>query len=451
MNTPTLPAPMPQPFDDGRWVPAPAVGLGRVCSTCCPPRYRGPDPRRWLDNAPRPDTVQLAIACRQAGYERHTATVLRAAGLTRQARLRAQQLFPFGLGPVLGDLMLPADGGGDMLRALTDVAESLFARRRPPRVLAVCPWGSADSAGCGRDPFGRLVHDHCRTATGPLPAWRTKSWARWTWRTAEAVDRLPAHLMRPGSEPAVEDAPRRIEAGRIGPVILLIGSDGPAQRARASYGALLALVLQLKPARLDDFAAIVMLHDHLRATPRTPSAWGWHGYAPRSLFTAALQARHASIHHGPDDRLVKDLACFLAPDRRPERVAQGLLEEGWDDQVYGNDALESRLRAAVRAATTADTELWEHTTQGQRLILLDHPDLLRAVRSAFEDELLVHNEEVDRALAKLKPEERKVAQCREAGLTWKQAALKAGQPTSMGERVRRKLKRLLTEDRRRRR
>ncbi|MFF8932012.1 hypothetical protein ACF1AO_32635 [Streptomyces longwoodensis] len=48
-----------------------------------------------------------------------------------------------------------------------------------------------------------------------------------------------------------------------------------------------------------------------------------------------------------------------------------------------------------------------------------------------------------RVLAKLSPAERKVADCwAAAGLTWKQAALKAGQPVSMGERVRRKLNRL---------
>ncbi|GGM19030.1 hypothetical protein GCM10010129_74140 [Streptomyces fumigatiscleroticus] len=52
-------------------------------------------------------------------------------------------------------------------------------------------------------------------------------------------------------------------------------------------------------------------------------------------------------------------------------------------------------------------------------------------------------EAVSRVLAKLTAMERAVAQCYTAdGLTWKQAALKAAQPASMGERVRRKLKRL---------
>lgn len=59
---------------------------------------------------------------------------------------------------------------------------------------------------------------------------------------------------------------------------------------------------------------------------------------------------------------------------------------------------------------------------------------------------------MDRVLSKLSPAERKVADCyATTGLTWKQAALKAGQPSSMGDRVRRKLKRLGTEYQRRRR
>lgn len=103
-------------------------------------------------------------------------------------------------------------------------------------------------------------------------------------------------------------------------------------------------------------------------TPVGPHAWGWRGYAPRSMFTAALQARHASVHRGPDDILVKHLGRYLAPDRRPDRIAQRLLQDGWDEHVHGNDDLEARLRAAIRAATSADTELWERTTQRQRVL-----------------------------------------------------------------------------------
>ncbi|WP_327238845.1 MULTISPECIES: hypothetical protein [unclassified Streptomyces] len=451
MNTPALALAFVPGLAGCEWGPAPA-DLGSTCPSCCPPApHRGPDPRRWLDGTPRPDTTRLALACALVGFEGHTATLIQASELTRRARLRAQQLFPYGLGPVLGDLMLPADGGGDMLRALTDVVQSLFARRRPPRVHPVCPWGSTDGAGCGRDPFGRLVHDHCRTPIGPVPPWRAKSWAAWTRRTAHALDRLLPHLLqqrRP--QPADEVVPRRIEAGKIGPITLLIGRDGPAQRARASSSALTALILALKPAHLDDFTALVMLHNHLKTPSGGPSAWGWHGYAPRSLFTAALQARHASVHHGHDDILVENLARHIAPDRRPERIAQGLLQEGWDDQVHGDDELEARLRAAVRAATSADTELWERTTSRQRVFPLDNADLLVGGGAADED-VLGRSEEVDRVLAKLSPAEREVADCYAVtGLTWQQAALQAGQPTLMGERVRRKLKRLAKEFQRRR-
>ncbi|MDN3271499.1 hypothetical protein [Streptomyces sp. MA15] len=436
-------------MEDCGWIAAPATGLGRTCPSCRPPaQRRSPDTRRWLDGIPRPDPAQLAAACASFSYEQHTATLIRAAELTRRARLRAQQLFPYGLGPVLGDLMLPTDGGGDTLRALTDVAQSLFAHRRPPRIYPVCPWGCTHGTGCGRDPFGRLVHDHCRTPVGPVSAWRLKSWAVWTWRTAQVLDRLPLHLVQHAPRPAEPSVPRRIGAGKIGPITLLIGHDGPAHRASKSRSALYTLVQHLKPAHLDFLTAFNMLHRHLGFTPVGHHPYGWRGYSARSLFTAALQARHASVHQGPDDILVEHLAHYLAPDKRPERIAHGLLQEGWDDQVYSNDEVEARLRTAVRTATAADTELWERTRQ--RILALDNADLLTS--GVVPDENMSDGAgAVDRVLAKLTPAERKVADCyAAAGLTWKQAALKAGQPISMGERVRRKLKRLGMEYKRRR-
>ncbi|WP_457493215.1 hypothetical protein [Streptomyces sp. P5_D11] len=281
MNPPAHPT-APASSEDCDWTPVLKVGLGRACDSCRPSgASRGPDPRRWLEGIPRPDTGRLALACALVGYEEHTATIERAAALTMRARLRAQQLFPYGLGPVLGDLMLPADGGGDMLRALSDVAESLFARRGLPRTYPVCPWGSTVPHGCGRDPFGRLQHDHCHAPSGPVPAWRAKSWAVWTWRTACALDRLPPHLIQHRHPRPVDmAAPGRIEAGMIGPIVLLIGKDGPAQRARASSDALTALILALKPAHVDDRAALFGLNDHLKPPRGGPFVWGWRGYAP---------------------------------------------------------------------------------------------------------------------------------------------------------------------------
>ncbi|APE26806.1 hypothetical protein [Streptomyces venezuelae] len=107
---------------------------------------------------------------------------------------------------------------------------------------------------------------------------------------------------------------------------------------------------------MDDRTALFELYDRLKTPRSCPSAWGWHGYASRSLFTAALQGRHASIHHGPDDDVVERFARRIALNRRHERIAQGLLEEGWDEQVHTDDQLQARLRAAVHAATSADTE-----------------------------------------------------------------------------------------------
>ncbi|MFD6334233.1 hypothetical protein ACFWGI_32260 [Streptomyces niveus] len=441
MKTATHPT-VPAQTEDYGATPLLTVSLGRTCSGCRPSHpHRGPDPRRWLEETPRLDTDRLARACARVGYAEHTATIERTAALTRRARLRAQQLFPYGLGPVLGDLMLPTDGAGDMLRALSDVVESLFARRRPPRTHPVCPWGSTDRLGCGRDPFGQLQHDHCQSPSGPVPAWRATSSALWTWRTARALDRLPPHLIQHHHPQPVDiRVPGRVGAGMIGPIVLLIGKDGPAQRARASSRALTALILELKPAHVDDRTALFRLHDHLRPPPGGPSAWGWRGYAPRSLFAAALQARHASVHHGPDDVIVEHFARHVAPDRRRERIAQGLLEEGWDEQVLTDDGLKTRLRAAFRAATSADTELWERTVRRQRVVPLDDADLI--ADSGTLDAHLGPKEKANLVLAKLSPDELKVARCyADAGLTWKQAALKAGQREEMGARVRRKLKR----------
>ncbi|MFJ6292697.1 hypothetical protein ACIQJX_04985 [Streptomyces griseoviridis] len=446
MNTRSNPD--PGALQDLGWVAGPAAGLGHACARCRPTTWnREPDSRRWLESTPRHDTAQLAASCALAGYERHTATVLRTAEITRQARRRAQQLFPYGLGPVLGDLMLPTDGGGDMLHALTDVAQSMFARRRPPRLFLVCPWGSTDSAGCGRDPFGRLLHDHCRTPDDPVPAWRSKSWAVWSWRTAQELNRLPPQLMQHHPQPAEEGLPRRIGAGMIGPITVLIGRDGPAHRARHSRSALYTLVQRLGPTHLKPTTVLGMLHRHLGFTIVGPHAYGWRGYAPRSLFTAALQARHASVHQGPDDVLVEHLARYIG--RRTEGTVQGLLQDGWDDQVLGNDDLQARLRAAVRAASLADTELWERTRQGVHV--MDNPDILADGKEPTRD-TSDQEEAVSRVLAKLTAAERAIAECYAAdGLTWKQAALKAAQPASMGERVRRKLKRLGAEYPRRRR
>ncbi|MGW1728683.1 hypothetical protein ACWCQK_38125 [Streptomyces sp. NPDC002306] len=133
--------------------------------------------------------------------------------------------------------------------------------------------------------------------------------------------------------------------------------------------------------------------------------------------------------------------------RSPERIAQGLLREGWDDEVYGTDELGDRLRAAVREVTSADTELWEHSTRGKTVWSMGRPDLLSDA-AAPDSELRGMDEEVERILARLSPAERKVADCYAAdNLT----ALHTGQQPAMEVRVRRKLKRLGQETRRRQR
>ncbi|MER6434319.1 hypothetical protein ABT272_42690 [Streptomyces sp900105245] len=95
-----------------------------------------------------------------------------------------------------------------------------------------------------------------------MPAWRSKSWAVWTWRTAQALDRLSPHLVHHHPQPVQPGTLRHIGAGKIGPITLLIGRDGPAHRARRSSTALHALVRHLSPAHLDAFTVLDMLHRH---------------------------------------------------------------------------------------------------------------------------------------------------------------------------------------------
>ncbi|WP_457493216.1 hypothetical protein [Streptomyces sp. P5_D11] len=105
-----------------------------------------------------------------------------------------------------------------------------------------------------------------------------------------------------------------------------------------------------------------------------------------------------------------------------------------------DDELRARLRAAFSAATSADTVIWERTTRQRRVVPLDDADRIAGGGAVDEDS--GPTEEVDVVLAKLSPDEMKVARCyAEMGLTWKQAALKTGQDEKMGEKVRRKLKR----------
>ncbi|MEJ8640565.1 hypothetical protein WKI68_02185 [Streptomyces sp. MS1.HAVA.3] len=77
--------------------------------------------------------------------------------------------------------------------------------------------------------------------------------------------------------------------------------------------------------------------------------------------------------------------------------------------VAHHDELKARLRVAFRTATSADTELWERTVRQQRVVPLDDAD--RIAGGGAVDEDLGPKEETNLVLAKLSPEELKVARC----------------------------------------
>ncbi|WP_333774458.1 hypothetical protein [Streptomyces sp. IBSBF 3136] len=106
----------------------------------------------------------------------------------------------------------------------------------------------------------------------------------------------------------------RVEAGMIGPIRLVMGPDGPAQRAGSAFGALMRLTDALAPPSTQHpMQALITLQSHLqRWGART---WG-RGFTARSAYTAALQARHTVVRHGdrPDVQLDTLTRTLLGKD-----------------------------------------------------------------------------------------------------------------------------------------
>ncbi|MFF7717642.1 hypothetical protein [Streptomyces sp. NPDC007988] len=245
-----------------RWVVGLVPGLGQRCSL----RPRVPQRTRdvRLRDTPHLSPLLLAALCTQWPVQAEIDLLGKVAARVTAARRVAQQHFPYGVAPVLGDLMPAGDGAGDLLRALAETFGEAFAdpSERLPQRARACPWGAFDAACCARDAFGRLVHDDCTTPAVPDSAAAARILGRWMWRTVQAieqgVDRFVTREVRsvPGG---------RVEAGMIGPIRLVIGRDGPAQRAGDAFGPLMQLTAVLAPPHArHPMAALITLHRHLK-------------------------------------------------------------------------------------------------------------------------------------------------------------------------------------------
>ena len=200
----------------------------------------------------------------------------------------------------------------------------------------------------------------------------------------------------------------------------------------------------------------------------------WDAYA------AALDARDAVVH-GDKARVAVFIGRWLHLKPTPamvEAVSMALLEEGWDDTVPDDpDPLLGDLRKRTKRTKRNLRPVWETQISHQRIGLLGDP--LRTRRGASgavarpdapktlldvladprtpEDLVIArlgHDDRLGPILSMLKADERGVVDAYAGGdgLSWAEAACMAGaaEPAAVGERVRRKLKRLGAEQQRRR-
>ncbi|MEW2290988.1 hypothetical protein [Streptomyces sp. NPDC047841] len=445
-----------------RWVAGPVPGLGQRCSLC--PRLPEQTHEVRLGDTHRPSPRLLATLCTQWPVRTEIDLLGQVAARVTAARRVVQQHFPYGVGPVFGDLMPAGDGAGDLLRALAQTLGEAFAApsERLPQRARACPWGAFDTARCARDAFGRLVHDDCTTPAVPDSAAATRNLGRWMWRTVQAIERgnLDRYVTR-----EVRPVPgARVEAGMIGPIRLVIGPDGPAQRAGDAFGALMRLTAAVvQPPAQHPMRALITLQRHLQR-------WGAHtwgrGFTARSGYTAALQARHTVVRHGdrPDRQLDALTHILLGKDpyRWRTRAAASLLSPSWDDAPRPDAEVTALLKAALAAASADSRPEWEREIRHRFIAMLDQPDalLLRCDGpEPLEDPLLEGFEDrVESVLREMEKEPEQwavaIAYALDVDSNWPQAARRAGTPASeaarMGEKVRRRLKNLGAEYNRRR-
>jgi hypothetical protein len=190
----------------------------------------------------------------------------------------------------------------------------------------------------------------------------------------------------------------------------------------------------------------------------------------RAAYRAALRARAAVLHgdDGPVAWFIERWLSMRVTHRRVEAVSAALLEEGWDAGIPEDpDCLLTDLRTRTRRQARVLKPIWETQLNHQAIGTLDDTvtrrngtlltvaDLVADPHTTEGLALATECEEqrLRLALSRLKPDELQVTNfyARRSELTWAEAAQLAGaaDPAAMGERVRRKLKRIGAEQQRR--
>jgi hypothetical protein len=190
----------------------------------------------------------------------------------------------------------------------------------------------------------------------------------------------------------------------------------------------------------------------------------------RAAHRAALGAR-AAVLNGDDEPVAWFIEAWLGmrvTSQRIEAVSAALLEEGWDASIPEDPAhLITDLRTRTVRQARVLRPIWETQLNHRTIGRLDHmvmtsdgtpltvADLVPDPQNT--EDLVMANEceeqRLGRILSRLKPDELQVTNvyAERSDLTWGEAARLAGaaDPAAMGERVRRKLKRLGAEHNRR--
>ena len=209
------------------------------------------------------------------------------------------------------------------------------------------------------------------------------------------------------------------------------------------------------------------LHRLIGYWEQISSTTTWIGRRARSGYLSAMAARNAAVR-GEMEPVAEFVAAWLGLKPTPERVeavAAALLEAGWDTDP--DDVLEVIGARAIHHRR-AQRPVFETRLHGRRLALLSEPvagfgggsELTVAdVISDYTtpEQLYLHGEfswPIEAVLNGLKDPERAVALAYAYGgtrMSWTEAAAQAGakDPGKLGETVRRKLKRLGNERKRR--